>query len=164
MKLRLLLLAVLIAISVGFTVPAAPAAAQPAPPEDSNAICGSSGFFPEVIGEGFICFVGDFDIILQCPGSEEVAVGDILSCFNFVETGETFDCLVLAVFPVDGEQILFANCTPADGPPDGGNGGGGNGGGGNGGGGQQGGGGVEITQEGEQEAESGEIDQTFDVS
>ena len=46
----------------------------------------------------------------------------------------------------------------------GGAGGGGAGGGGGGGGQQGGGGGVEITQETEQEAESGDIDQSFDVS
>ncbi len=103
---------------------------------------------------------------LACPTGEEAEEGETISCFS-IETGEPLDCLVLLVIDEGEQQFLLAHCTPADDPPGGGNGGGGNGNGGGdnggGGGGQQ-GGGVEITQEGEQESESSEIDQTFDVS
>jgi uncharacterized membrane protein YgcG len=68
--------------------------------------------------------------------------------------------------PFEAEFLIqneFATLGPCQEGGDGGGGGGGTGGGGTSGGGQQ-GGGAEITQEGEQEAEAGEIDQSFDVS
>jgi hypothetical protein len=141
-KLRPLLLAVLVAISVVFTVPAA---AQPV--EDPNAAC---VLFP---GQGYLCESEEFGIIV-CPTGEEAEEGETISCFS-IDTRETLDCLVLVVIDEVSEQFLLVHCTPADDPlgpePD-----------------QEQPGGVggasPITQEGEQESEAGEIDQSFDVS
>ena len=107
-------------------------------------------------GEQFVCdpFVGP--------------VGTASECTN-VQTGETFDdCRITQS---SGVEAIHTCTRSAQAPPGGGEGGGGgNGGGGNGGGGGgngNGGGGaapLELTQETEQEAESGDVDQSFEVT
>ena len=109
----------------------------------------------------------------SCEGSDEPFEGEVFICEpetgsvgtpstcthapnGLDPTGEAFNCEITAV---GGFGRFIHTCGEA---PPGGGGGGDNGGGG---GGDNGGGGATpITQEGEQEAEAGEIDQTFDVS
>ncbi len=122
---------------------------------------GCEGITPPFLGEPFEC---DQELLEEGEPSE---------CTN-TTSGVTFDCTVTEVERfVDPETgipfvLVRHTCTiPAQAPPGGGdNGGGGGGDNGGGGGGDNGGGGgaTPITQEGEQQAEAGEIDQTFDVS
>ena len=107
---------------------------------------GCVGITPPFGGNQFGC-----DTLVEPEGTAS-------ECTN-VQTGETFDCTITESSSV---EALHTCTIPAQAPPGGGEGGGGgNGGGGNGGGGAA---PLELTQEIEQEAESGDVDQSFEVT
>lgn len=126
------------AVLVLLVTSAVPAAAQ----ANEEGIC---VFFP--LENGYLCSFPPFqDIDARCPAGEPAEEGDVLNCRS-IETGERFTCTVLEEI-IDG-FVIRVFCVPAgeEQPP-----------------------GAaptalpEITQETEQEAESGEIDQSFEVS
>lgn len=120
---------------------------------------GICAFFAEE--NGYLCTLSPFrDIDLRCPAEEPAEEGDVLDCRS-TETDERFACTVVEEI-VDG-FIIRVSCVPfeeepppgeEEPPPDDDAGAPG----------EPPSEAVGITQELEQEAESGEVDQSFDVS
>lgn len=123
-----------------------PAAAQ-APEGEGTCV-----FFSEE--GGYLCLFSPFqEISIRCPAEEPAEEGDTLNCRS-IETGERFTCTVVeeVIEGIEG-SVIRISCGPLEeesspepvqqpepAAP------------------------LEITQELEQEAESGEIDQSFEVS
>ncbi len=144
------------AVLMLLVAPVVPAAAQ-APEGEGTCV-----FFSEE--GGYLCLFSPFqEITLRCPAEEPAEEGDTLNCRS-IETGERFTCTVVeeVIEGIEG-SVIRISCVPAEeevpppppepsppaapppepSPPAAP---------------------LEITQELEQEAESGEIDQSFEVS
>jgi hypothetical protein len=106
------------------------------------------------------------DLVTVCFTRDIELTGEFGGFFTAGTTAQ-FPRFIVENFLVPFELVKVGACGEGGGNGSGGNGGGGNGSGGNGGGGNGGGGGaapLEITQDFEQETESGDIDQSFEVT
>lgn len=143
-KLRKML--VLFSVLLGLLVTSAIPAVAQAPGGEGTCV-----FFAEE--GGYLCSFRPFqDIDARCPADEPAEEGDTLGCRS-IKTGERFTCTVVEVIDPGLGFVIRISCEPLEEesppepvpppesvPP------------------------LEITQELEQEAESGEIDQSFEVS